>query len=163
MYDAAHAPTRPQFEGFMRRVQRMKPVTYNHLMILPPSKWTHHACKQGIHRHEQRRRVPIRRGEFTVDYTWANAQSGTRFGFSSWGEVIFALRWWWFYIATYIFLLLFCPFYFSSRFCILFAIDRGHPPIRAVTPLHMPYSFFSSGMYRCLVCDYGLDSAFSLC
>lgn len=47
VYNAARAPTRPQFDSFMRRVQELKPATYAHLMnVLPLSSWTHHACKQ---------------------------------------------------------------------------------------------------------------------
>lgn len=47
-YNAAHAPTRPQFDLFMRRVQLVKPTTYNHMMtVLPLLEWSHHTCKQG--------------------------------------------------------------------------------------------------------------------
>ena len=48
VYNAARAPSRPQFDSYMRPVQDMKPGTYHNLMnALPLSEWTYYACKQG--------------------------------------------------------------------------------------------------------------------
>ncbi|CAM9577734.1 unnamed protein product [Pylaiella littoralis] len=47
VFTAARAPSKAQFDSFMRRVQSEKPGTFNHLMsAVPLSQWTHHACKQ---------------------------------------------------------------------------------------------------------------------
>lgn len=46
-YNAARAPTKAQFDSFMRRIKLLKPATFDHMIrVLPLSSWTHHACDQ---------------------------------------------------------------------------------------------------------------------